>query len=144
MDDYARAAARVHTALCALQVAPETLRATYADDFTRELVRRVPLALRRIRDPLTGGPIQFEARTVRRKHKLPRMKFILRLTKMIAETCKPPGAYGLVPALFARAIADVRDRPDVEWAGELGGHQWWTELQDHQWWMELGERRGGR
>ncbi|KAI0030686.1 hypothetical protein K488DRAFT_72001 [Vararia minispora EC-137] len=122
MDDYARAAARVHTALCALQDAPERIRADYADDFIREL---------------------FEARTIRRTHRLPRMRFILRLTKMVAEECKPRGAYGIVPELFAREIAGVRERPDVGWTGDLGGHQWWAELQAHRWWMELDYINGG-
>ena len=38
MEEYARAAARVHAALGALQAAPENARARYADEFTQELV----------------------------------------------------------------------------------------------------------
>ena len=39
MDQYARAAARVHAGLLALQAVPDAIRANYSDEFTREVVR---------------------------------------------------------------------------------------------------------
>ncbi|VDC02041.1 unnamed protein product [Peniophora sp. CBMAI 1063] len=116
MNEYVRAAARVHAGLLALQAVPDTLRASYSDEFTREL---------------------YNARTIRKKHGLPRMRYISELTKMIAERCKPPGAYGLLPAAFAREVGKVALEPDVRYEGELGEFQWWTELQTHQWYIEL-------
>ena len=57
MDEYVRAAARVHNALLALQSVPEALCANYADEFTRELVRtnthvRVPPGGGALKQPL--------------------------------------------------------------------------------------------
>ena len=64
------------------------------------------------------------------------MRYIAELTKMIAERCKPPGAYGLLPAAFAREVGKVVIEPDVEYTGELGEYQWWQELNTHQWYIE--------
>ncbi|KZV62360.1 hypothetical protein PENSPDRAFT_758753 [Peniophora sp. CONT] len=121
MDEYARAAARVHAGLCALQAVPDALRANYSDEFTREL---------------------YNARTIRKKHGLPRMRYIAELTRMIAERCKPPGAYGLIPAAFAREVGKVELEPDVAYEGELGEYQWWQELHAHQWYLELDAMNG--
>lgn len=44
MDEYARAAARVHAGLRALQAVPDVLRESYSDEFTRELVCAVEFA----------------------------------------------------------------------------------------------------
>lgn len=57
---------------------------------------------------------------------------------MIAERCKPAGAYGLLPAAFAREVGKVSLEPDVLYEGELGEHQWWQELHTHRWYIELG------
>ncbi|VDC04661.1 unnamed protein product [Peniophora sp. CBMAI 1063] len=106
MDEYARAAARVHAALGALQAAPEGSRGRYTDEFTQEL---------------------YNARSVRKTHGLPRMPFIAQLTELIA-SCKPSGAYGLVPELFARALVDVHSVPSMPFAGDLGPNQWWRAI----------------
>ena len=70
---------------------------------------------------------QYNARSVRKAHNLPRMPFIAQLTELIA-SCKPTGAYGLVPEMFARALADVRSAPSMPYAGDLGPNQWWRAI----------------
>ncbi|KAI0036421.1 hypothetical protein K488DRAFT_82040 [Vararia minispora EC-137] len=106
MDDYARAAARVHAALIVLQRAPEDVRSLYADEFTREL---------------------YEARSIRKRHGLNRMPFIHNLTVLIAN-CKPQGQYGIIPTVFAREIARFNLQPDTHFNGNLGENQWWLRL----------------
>ncbi|KZV66395.1 hypothetical protein PENSPDRAFT_689033 [Peniophora sp. CONT] len=55
------------------------------------------------------------------------MPFIAQLTELIA-SCKPTGAYGLVPEMFARAVVDVRGAPNIPYAGDLGPNQWWRVI----------------
>ncbi|VDC02049.1 unnamed protein product [Peniophora sp. CBMAI 1063] len=108
MELYSRAIARVDTALRALKDAPESSQVEYAKIFIAEL---------------------WDARTVRREHKIPRSPFMLALAQMVAR-CKPaPGADSdLDVEAFVTEMRDFDVSPAKEYHENLGADQWWRYL----------------